>query len=79
LSSERKSEMSVRLINIAEVEVGMVTLERSGRGIVTRSHPAYGENGWYYSYDLLEGEWKGTEGSHKGVLDNTVWIEEETQ
>ena len=68
--------MSVRLINIAEVEVGMVTLEREGRARVTVSHPAYGESGWYYKAIYLEGKWQDEWCSHKGILDNTVWIEE---
>ncbi len=68
--------MSVRLISIAEVQVGMTVLERSGRGRVIASHPAYGERGWYYEYELVEGPHVGTTGSCKGVLDNTLWIEE---
>lgn len=65
------------LIPIAEVQVGMVLLERSGRARVKVSRPCYGESGWMFVAEYIEGPWIGQEMEHRSILDNAVWQEPE--
>lgn len=64
----------VRLITIAEVTVGMITLERSGRARVTKTQKI--DYGYCYHAEYTEGPHRGEECSCEAIPDVTVWIEE---